>query len=72
MGDDIPDYEVMKEIGFASCPLDASAEIKELCNYISDIKGGEGCVRDVMEKTIKVQGKWFTQNDSVEMNKFFW
>ncbi|MDV7188374.1 HAD-IIIA family hydrolase [Lutibacter sp. TH_r2] len=58
MGDDIPDYPVMKLAGLASCPKDAVAEIQEISNYISQKKGGMGCVRDVIEQVLKVQGKW--------------
>ena len=59
MGDDMPDYGVMQKAGIPTCPADAVEEIKELSKYISDKKGGEGCVRDVVEQTLKVQGKWF-------------
>lgn len=59
MGDDIPDYEVMKTVGLASCPQDASVEIKEICHYQSSYNGGENCVRDVIEQTLRVQDKWF-------------
>ena len=59
MGDDIPDYEVMSAVGVAVCPSDAAEEIKSVSCYISPIEGGKGCVRDVIEQTLKVQGKWF-------------
>lgn len=59
MGDDIPDYEVMKMVGIAACPADAAEEIKSISVYISDRKGGEGCVRDVIEQVLRAQGKWF-------------
>jgi 3-deoxy-D-manno-octulosonate 8-phosphate phosphatase (KDO 8-P phosphatase) len=58
MGDDLPDYEVMKMVGVASCPDDAAAEIKSICHYVSPQKGGYGCVRDVIEQVLKIQGKW--------------
>lgn len=58
MGDDIPDMEVMQYCGLACCPADAVAEIKKISKYISPVKGGEGCVRDVIEKVMKLQGKW--------------
>jgi len=58
MGDDVPDYEVMKIVGVAVCPNDAAQEIKEISIYVSDKKGGEGCVRDVLEQVMRVQGKW--------------
>lgn len=58
MGDDLPDWEVMKRVGVAVCPNDAATEIKDICVYISDKKGGEGCVRDIIEQTMRVQGTW--------------
>jgi len=58
MGDDIPDYIVMNHVGIPVCPADAAPEIKTLSLYISPYLGGEGCVRDVMEQVLKVQGKW--------------
>lgn len=62
MGDDIPDYEVMKSVGVPTCPSDAAVEIRELSHYISGIKGGEGCVRDVIEQVLRVQGHWLTDD----------
>ncbi len=58
MGDDIPDYPVMKLVGMPCCPNDAAPEIKEVSKYVSNIKGGEGCVRDVLEQVMRVQGTW--------------
>ena len=58
MGDDIPDYEVMKTCGCACCPKDAAWEIKDISCYISNKKGGHGCVRDVMEQLMRAQDKW--------------
>ena len=62
MGDDIPDYKVMTKVGLACCPADASPEIKQISNYISDKGGGKGCVRDVIEQTLKVHNKWMTND----------
>jgi 3-deoxy-D-manno-octulosonate 8-phosphate phosphatase (KDO 8-P phosphatase) len=58
MGDDVPDYPVMELVGFPCAPQDAAPEIKEVSKYISPKKGGEGCVRDVIEQIMRVQGKW--------------
>jgi 3-deoxy-D-manno-octulosonate 8-phosphate phosphatase (KDO 8-P phosphatase) len=58
MGDDLPDHEIMIRAGVAACPNDAVPEIKEICQYISPRNGGEGCVRDIIEQVMKVQGKW--------------
>jgi 3-deoxy-D-manno-octulosonate 8-phosphate phosphatase (KDO 8-P phosphatase) len=62
MGDDIPDYQIMTKVGVATCPSDACEEIKSIAQYISDKKGGCGCVRDVIEQVMKVQNKWFDKD----------
>jgi 3-deoxy-D-manno-octulosonate 8-phosphate phosphatase (KDO 8-P phosphatase) len=61
MGDDIPDYEVMQVVGLATCPQDAAVEIKRIAHYQSPFDGGKHCVRDIIEQTMRVQGKWFTE-----------
>ncbi len=58
MGDDIPDLPVMQLVGLSCCPNDAAPEIQQISKYISNKKGGEGCVRDIIEQTLRVQGKW--------------
>ena len=58
MGDDIPDYKVMEMVGLPACPADAAEEIKLISKYISDKKGGCGCVRDVLEQSMKLQEIW--------------
>lgn len=57
-GDDIPDYEVMQLVGLPVAPADAAPEIKQIARYISLCRGGEGVARDVIEQTLKAQGKW--------------
>ena len=64
MGDDIPDYEVMKQVGLPCCPADAAPEIREISTYVSLRKGGYGCVRDVIEQVLKAQGKWMASADA--------
>jgi 3-deoxy-D-manno-octulosonate 8-phosphate phosphatase (KDO 8-P phosphatase) len=59
MGDDLPDYEILATTNVvATCPADAVREIIEVCEYISDKNGGEGCVRDVVEQVLRSQNKW--------------
>lgn len=58
MGDDIPDNKVMTLTCLPCCPADAVQEIKAIASYISPYKGGEGCVRDVLEKVMKLRGDW--------------
>jgi 3-deoxy-D-manno-octulosonate 8-phosphate phosphatase (KDO 8-P phosphatase) len=58
MGDDIPDYGPMQYVGLACAPSDAAAEIRHIAAYISSFGGGQGCVRDVIEKVLKLNGHW--------------
>ena len=62
MGDDIPDYEIMLAAGVPTCPSDAVEEIKRIATYISHQPGGHGCVRDIIEQVLKVQGKWMNDD----------
>jgi len=58
MGDDIPDIGILKSCGVSACPADAVNEVKDVCQYISLYGGGKGCARDVIEQTLKIQGRW--------------
>lgn len=61
VGDDLPDYPVMKKVRISVCPADAAQEIQSIAHYISPFKGGQGCVRDILEQTLKSQGKWMNK-----------
>jgi 3-deoxy-D-manno-octulosonate 8-phosphate phosphatase (KDO 8-P phosphatase) len=65
MADDLPDLALMKMVGLPCCPADAVPEILELSKYISPVNGGFGCVRDVIEKVLRVQDKWIFHDDVV-------
>lgn len=58
MGDDLPDIPVLEMVGLPTCPADAVAEVKIISKYISSVEGGRGCVRDVIEKVLKLNGHW--------------
>ena len=60
MGDDIPDYPVMRLCGCPCCPADAAPEIRHASLYVSHLRGGYGCGRDVTEQVLRAQGKWMT------------
>lgn len=66
IGDDLPDYQIMKRVGLATCPADASHEIQEISHYISAKPGGNGCVRDIVEQTLRAQNKW------MDLDAFVW
>jgi 3-deoxy-D-manno-octulosonate 8-phosphate phosphatase (KDO 8-P phosphatase) len=58
MGDDMPDYEAMQIVSIAACPNDAAIDIKAIATYKAIAKGGEGCAREVIEKTLKLNDHW--------------
>lgn len=60
IGDDIPDYEVMHEVGCPCCPKDACTDIKAISTYVSPVDGGMGCARDILEQVMRAQGLWLT------------
>ena len=61
MGDDVPDLHIMNLAGLKACPSDAAIDIKNSVDFISIYKGGEGCVREVIEKVMKLRGNWDTE-----------
>ena len=65
MGDDIPDLECMREVGIPVCPADAAAEVIEASRYVSEFKGGEGAVRDIVEQVLRARGDWATTSEGV-------
>jgi len=62
MGDDLVDYQVMREVGLPACPADAVPEIIKICKYVSSIRGGKGCVREIIEKVLKLNNHWPAQH----------
>jgi len=62
MGDDLPDFPCIDLAAIGCCPNDAAVEIREISNYISHLDGGKGCVRDILEQTMRVQGKWMDKD----------
>jgi len=63
MGDDLPDLPVLGLAGLPCCPADAAVEVQKISKYISPLAGGYGCVRDVIEKVLKLNDHWTYQPD---------
>lgn len=63
MGDDLPDIALLQIAGVATCPADAAPEVKSICHFISTFNGGKGCVREVIEKVLKLNGHWQPHTD---------
>ena len=64
MGDDIPDFEVMRCCGCPCCPKDAVSEIKAISIYVSEYSGGKGCVRDVVEQVLRAKNLWMHNSEA--------
>ena len=62
MGDDYPDLAVMSLVGLSTCPNDACMDVRKAAEYISPENGGKGCVRDLLEQILKVQGLWYNED----------
>jgi len=65
MGDDIPHLEVMHCVGLSACPVDAAPEIKRIAVYISHVRSGEGCGRDLIEQIMRAQGSWMDGKEAL-------
>lgn len=65
MGDDIPDLECMREVGIPVCPADAASEVVEASRYVSEFRGGEGAVRDIIEQVLRARGDWARDSQGV-------
>ena len=64
MGDELPEMDLINVAKIGACPINAVPEVKAISDYISEIEGGKGAVRDVIEQVMKVQGKWFENDDT--------
>jgi 3-deoxy-D-manno-octulosonate 8-phosphate phosphatase (KDO 8-P phosphatase) len=62
MGDDMPDIPLLKQAALSCCPKDAAVDVKEICTYISPSNGGQACVRELIERIMKIQNTWFNED----------
>ncbi|OWP62119.1 3-deoxy-D-manno-octulosonate 8-phosphate phosphatase [Hymenobacter amundsenii] len=58
MGDDMPDLEVMRRCAVAACPADAASDVRAISNYVAQLPGGHGAVRELIEAVMKTQKTW--------------
>jgi 3-deoxy-D-manno-octulosonate 8-phosphate phosphatase (KDO 8-P phosphatase) len=58
MGDDLPDLPALLVAGLPACPADAADEVKKVSLYISHLNGGNACVRELIEKVLRINGHW--------------
>jgi 3-deoxy-D-manno-octulosonate 8-phosphate phosphatase (KDO 8-P phosphatase) len=58
IGDDLPDLRVMKSVGLAVAPADAVVEVREGAHWILRGRGGEGVVRELVERLLRAKHRW--------------
>jgi len=58
IGDDIMDLPILRKVGIPVCVADAVEEVKEVCTYITQKNGGQGAVREVVDKLLKLRGEY--------------
>lgn len=54
IGDDVNDLEVMRRIGFKTCPSDAVEVVKKEVDLILSKAGGQGCIREFIDNYLEV------------------
>ena len=62
MGDDLNDLKALQAVGLSSCPFDAAPEIREVVDWVVPERGGEGCVRNLIEQAMKLRGLWNSED----------
>lgn len=70
LGDDVPDYAAMRLVELPCCPSDAAQEIQAISLYICQAAGGQGCLREVLERVLKLQGKWPYADNYIEVDSY--
>lgn len=65
IGDDLNDLPAMSLAGFVGCPKDSCKEVKDIADFVSNVKGGHGAVRDVIEYILCNSGEWHDAITSV-------
>jgi 3-deoxy-D-manno-octulosonate 8-phosphate phosphatase (KDO 8-P phosphatase) len=58
LGDDLPDIPLAKRSGLGVCVADGALELKQVCHYTTQRRGGRGAAREVVELILKAQGRW--------------
>ena len=58
MGDDWPDFSLLKRVGFSAAPSDAIPEVLQIVHFVSPFPGGRGAIRSLAECILKAQEKW--------------
>ncbi|TWU16764.1 KdsC family phosphatase [Allorhodopirellula heiligendammensis] len=58
IGDDLPDMKVMQRVGLAAAPDDAVTDVREAAHWTLRARGGEGAVRELIERLLRGGDRW--------------
>jgi 3-deoxy-D-manno-octulosonate 8-phosphate phosphatase (KDO 8-P phosphatase) len=57
MGDDVNDLPVMRAVGLSAAPADADPEVRRTASLVTERRGGEGCLRELVEVILRARGE---------------
>lgn len=57
IGDDLSDIPILEKVGFSGCPSDSIKKVKSISNYICENEGGDGAVREFIDKIIELNSE---------------
>lgn len=57
MGDDILDLVCAPLVGIFVAPQDANVRVREAATWVTEINGGKGCVREVIDEVLNAHSK---------------
>ena len=58
VGDDLQDLAVLGRVGLSAAPADAVEAVRSAVDYVTGARGGEGCVRELVERLLVARGVW--------------
>jgi YrbI family 3-deoxy-D-manno-octulosonate 8-phosphate phosphatase len=58
LGDDLPDLPVLRFAGVGVAVADAVSEVREAAHYVTQLPGGRGAVREIVEVLLKAKNRW--------------
>jgi 3-deoxy-D-manno-octulosonate 8-phosphate phosphatase (KDO 8-P phosphatase) len=58
IGDDLTDLPVMRRVGLGVAVADAAPELRAGAHFVTQLGGGRGAVRELLETLLKAKNRW--------------
>src|SRR3954463_5223017 len=58
IGDDLTDLPVIRSVGLGAAVADAAAEVRAGAAHVTQLAGGQGAVRELIETILKAKSRW--------------